>query len=235
MTSTELSFVRNEIDLIKFNLINLAQLLKENKVAEAKRFEIFYNQMRERFEKIEDWNEDTRKPKNIEALPNILKFIKTEYIQKQINIDCLTSDFITNYKAKSGDTSSRQRIGRYLKQIGVIPIKNSKNQGYNYRKTFKELEEIYTSKNWMDEEIEFSLSENNSEYGEEDEILQLKKENELLKKQINEQNNKPKIKKIIKKKVIDKEPPVKEIKKEEEKDEGIDFDDCEQQLINLKQ
>ena len=233
MTSTELSFVRNEIDLIKFNLINLAQLLKENKVAEAKRFEIFYNQMLERFEKIEDWNEDTRKPKNIEALPNILKFIKTEYIQKQINIDCLTSDFITNYKAKSGDKSSPQRIGRYLKQIGVIPIKNSKNQGYNYRKTFKELEEIYTSKNWMDEEIELCLTENNLE---EDEILQLKKENELLKKQIAEQNNKPKIKKIIKKKVIDKETPANEnSKKEEEEDEGIDFDDCEQQLINLKQ
>lgn len=233
MTSTELSFVKNEIDLIKFNLINLAQLLKENKAAEAKRYDIFYNQMLERFKKIEDWNEDTRKPKIIEDLPNILKFIKTEYIQKQINIDCLTSDFITNYKAKSGDTSSPQRIGRYLKQIGVIPIKNSKNQGYNYRKTFKELEEIYTSKNWMDEVIELCLTENNLE---EDEILQLRKENELLKKQIAEQNNKPKIKKIIKKKVIDKETPANEnSKKEEEEDEGIDFDDCEKQLINLKQ
>ena len=223
--------------------------------------EIFYNQMLERFKKLEDWNEDimpfttTRKQKIIEALPNILKFIKTEYIQKQINIDCLTSDFITNYKAKSGDKSSPQRIGRYLKQIGVIPIKNSNNQGYNYRKTFKELEEIFTSKNWIDEEIEFCVTENNSEYGEEDEILQLRKENELLKMKIIEQN-KSKIKKIVKEKVIDKNPSKieeedeeeeeekeeeeeeeeeeqKEEAEEEEEEEAIDFDDCEIQLKML--
>ena len=57
-----------------------------------------------------------------------------------------------------------------LTELGIKPIKNSKNLGYNYKKTAKDLYDIFKSKNWIDECIDVINEDNNIEISE-DEIL----------------------------------------------------------------
>lgn len=122
--------------------------------------EIFYNEMKERFKTLKDWNEDkmpfteSRKLKIIEALPQLYKYIKEHFILTNTNINMRTDIFLSEYRNLTKDKTSNQKIGRMLGEIGIKAIKNSKNNGYNYKLSSKELLEIFKSKDWIDETID---------------------------------------------------------------------------------
>ena len=94
------------------------------------------------------------KIKIIEALPKIYKYLKTNYLipNKDLNED--TKSFLTNYATISGDKQSTNQIGRLLKTIGVEIIKQSNNQGYKYKMTCVDMYKYYQSKQWIDEEVD---------------------------------------------------------------------------------
>ena len=122
--------------------------------------EQMYNDMKERFKTLDTWNEDvmpfteTRKIKIIEALPQFYKYIKEQFILTNTDINCRTNDFLDEYRLITKDKTSNQKIGRMLSELGIKPIKNSNNNGYNYRITCKDLYKIFKDKNWIDETID---------------------------------------------------------------------------------
>lgn len=85
------------------------------------------------------------------------------------------------------DKTSLQKLGRYIKALGITPIKLSKNAGYKYMKSSKELLEVYKAKKWMDDEVDLINPETSTKKDSFDvyeENVKLKTEIEELKKQL---------------------------------------------------
>ncbi len=205
----------------------LNKAIKTNGVLET-----FYNDMNERFKTLENWNEDnmpfteTRKMKIIEALPRLYKYIKEHYISYNRDINVRTNEFLEEYKLITKDSTSPQKLGRLLKDIGITPKKNSNNNGYNYIKSSKDLLEIFKSKNWIDDIVDVinDIDDKNKEdsddldhgvdYEDEKTSAQKDLEKALLKiKELEEiiENSKKETNKIIKSTKI-----IKEIKQDDE-------------------
>jgi hypothetical protein len=145
---------------------------------------------------IDKWNEDiipeteTRNQKLIEGLSPFYKYIKEQYILTDKDINQKTDEFFLEYRMNTKDKTSTQKLGRYLTILGIKPVKLSKNAGYKYVKTSKELLEVYQSKKWMDEENDlinpekavkadsFDVYEENAEL--KDQIEELKKQIQQL-------------------------------------------------------
>lgn len=89
--------------------------------------------MLERFENLKEWNEDeipmteTKKVKMIEALPVLYKWIKETYVLNNEGIDIGTGLFYEKYFNETKDRTSKNKIGKYLKKIGIVPINVKKN------------------------------------------------------------------------------------------------------------
>lgn len=121
----------------------------------------FYEDMKTRFTKLDEWNEDiipettTRTSKLIEALPTFYKYIKEQFILKDIDLNARTDQFLEEYRMATKDRTSNNKLGRYLSTIGIKPIKMSKNAGYKYKMTAKELYKIFDEKKWIDNTIDF--------------------------------------------------------------------------------
>jgi len=120
----------------------------------------FYEDMKTRFTKLDEWNEDiipettTRTSKLIDALPTFYKYIKEQFILKDIDLNARTDQFLEDYKMVTKDRTSNNKLGRYLSSIGIKPIKMSKNAGYKYKMTAKELYKIFDERKWIDETID---------------------------------------------------------------------------------
>ena len=71
-------------------------------------------------------NTESRQMKIIEALPMIYKYLKEQYILKNININQRTDEFLSEYRLVTKDKTSNQKIGRYLTKLGITSIKNTK-------------------------------------------------------------------------------------------------------------
>jgi hypothetical protein len=114
--------------------------------------------MMKRYQTLNNWNEDIapetkfKKTKIIEALPNLYKYLKENFILKNIDLDKKTDVFIDDYQKHTLDKSSKQAIGRLLTKINITPIKLSGNAGYKYKKTCQELIFEYNKNNWIDDE-----------------------------------------------------------------------------------
>ena len=163
---------------------------------------LFYQDMMSRFKTLDNWNEDkvpetkTKQLKLIEALPMILKHIKETYILKNVNLDKRTNNFFEDYYVVSKDKTSKQKLGRDLKSIGIIPIKQS-DSTYKYKRTHEELRQTYELKKWIDEENDVVNACDDDDYdngvNKKDQSVpmvlksafeQLREENEQLKKKL---------------------------------------------------
>lgn len=122
--------------------------------------EHFYNQMKLRYDKL-DWNEDnmpfteSRKLKIIEALPQLYKYIKEQFILTNIDINMRTDEFLEEYRLITKDKTSNQKLGRLLTAIDIVSSKNSNNMGYNYKKSANDLLKIFEERKWIDAEVDF--------------------------------------------------------------------------------
>ena len=174
----------------------------------------FYQDMLERFKTLDKWNEDimpetvSRDTKIIEALPTFYKYIKEQYILTETDLNIKTDEFFIEYRLHSKDKTSTQKLGRYIKALDIKPIKLSKNAGYKYQKSSKELYDIYKAKKWIDEEVDLINPENPNKKptAEEDDFKskyeELLKQNEELKKQLQQLQQPPKAPKQTKNVVI---------------------------------
>jgi hypothetical protein len=158
----------------------------------------FYQEMKERFSRIHDWNEDitpmttTKKNKIIESLPMLYKYIKDKYILKRVDLKSKTNIFLEEYTTTTKDRATKQRLGRDLKRIGIVPRKLA-NGSYIYEKTHKELRAVFEKNLWIDDLNDVDIVDdsdceedvNDCEYGIE------KKDDDvaLLKKQLQEALN----------------------------------------------
>jgi hypothetical protein len=129
----------------------LAKALQSKNVQAA-----FYNKMIERFKTLNNWNEEkvpdtkSNQIKIIEGLPAIYKYIKERYILKNKSISIKTVDFYVNYFKNSNDRTSKNKIGKYLKRINIVPNKKSDNS-YDYNFNSKSLLELFKKNLWIDE------------------------------------------------------------------------------------
>jgi hypothetical protein len=120
----------------------------------------FYEDMKTRFTKLDEWNEDiipetsTRNSKLIEALPTLYKYIKEQFILKDIDLNSKTDQFLEEYRMMTKDRTTNNKLGRYLGSLGIKPIKMSKNAGYKYKMTAKELYKIFDERKWIDDTID---------------------------------------------------------------------------------
>jgi hypothetical protein len=174
----------------------------------------FYQDMLERFNTLDKWNEDimpetaARDSKIIEALPTFYKYIKEQYILTETDLNVKTDEFFIEYRLHSKDKTSTQKLGRYIKALDIKPIKLSKNAGYKYQKSSKELYDIYKAKKWIDEEVDLINPENPNKKptAEEDDFKskyeELLKQHEELKKQLQQLQQPPKATKQAKNVVI---------------------------------
>ena len=203
------------LDISEENIGNDAYFKKLIKAIKSDNvLENFYNEMMERFKNICNiWNEDImpetelRKLKIIEALPQLYKYIKEEFILRNLGIEERTDTFLQEYKMITKDRTSPQKIGRMLKEIGIVSIKLNNNAGYKYKISKEDLLKVFQDKKWMDETIDLinddGLRNNNKQLDGDDENLKLI---ETLKQQLQEaqnkikelENKKKKPKKIIK-------------------------------------
>jgi hypothetical protein len=159
----------------------------------------------ERFKTLDKWNEDimpetaTRYSKIIEALPTFYKYIKEQYILTETDLNVKTDEFFIEYRLHSKDKTSTQKLGRYIKALDIKPIKLSKNAGYKYQKSSKELYDIFKAKKWIDEEVDLINPENpNKKSTFDDEVDYKCKYEEALKRieQLEKQLQQPKPKSI---------------------------------------
>ena len=143
---------------MKSNVPYFTKLTKAIKKEEVKT--AFYMEMMARFETLNDWNEDiipmskTKQSKMIDALPSLYKFLKEYYILKSKSLDIRTDDFFELYEYETKDRTSKQKLGKLLKKINIVPIKVKKGnvQCYHYRKTHDELLEEFNKNSWIDDE-----------------------------------------------------------------------------------
>ena len=121
----------------------------------------FYEDMKTRFSTLDEWNEDiipetiTRNSKLIDALPTLYKYIKEQFILKDIDLNARTDQFLEEYRIATKDRTSNNKLGRYLTSLGIKPIKMSKNAGYKYKMSAKELYKIFDERKWIDNTIDF--------------------------------------------------------------------------------
>jgi hypothetical protein len=168
-------------DIVYFTKLNKAVANEEVQLA-------FYHDMMERFRTLDDWNEDimpmsnTRKQKIIEALPRLYKYIKEEYILKQIDLNEKTVDFFEHYKYITKDNTSKEKLGRLLTKLNIKPTKVNKDkvQYYIYKASWKDLKELFEKNIWLDDMTD--LDNVNTD----DVMYQRDEEIELLKKRIKE-------------------------------------------------
>ena len=119
---------------------------------------LFYHEMMKRYQTLNNWNEDIapetkfKKTKIIEALPSLYKYLKENFILKNIDLDKKTDVFLEDYQKHTLDKSSKQALGRLLSKINITPIKLSGNAGYKYKKSCEELISEYNKNNWMDDD-----------------------------------------------------------------------------------
>jgi hypothetical protein len=150
--------------------------------------QLFYQKLLKRFADLKNWNEEvvpetkSKAIKVMEALPIIFKFVKENYILKKVNKEMETKDFFAMYYKQTGDKSTKQKLGRNLKMIGIEPIKRSDNK-YVYKYHYDSLLEIYTAKNWIDE-LTDHIVEERADDDENDYDIPLDKQIESLKNEI---------------------------------------------------
>lgn len=199
----------------------LAKILSDNNI-----LLIFYEDMIERFKTLDNWNEDilpvteSNKTKIIEGLPQIYKYLKEHFIINKKDLNMRTDLFLSEYRLVTKDKTSNQKLGRYLTKLGIVGIKNSKNQGYNYKMTADEMLKVYQDNNWMDDNIDFinadktTTTKGEIEYEEEKikyisnkdiEIRGLKQQIEDLRVQLLRKPLVPKTDKHIQEEIITKE------------------------------
>jgi hypothetical protein len=204
-------------DIAYFTKLNKAVANEEVQLA-------FYHDMMERFQTLDNWNEDimpmsnTRKQKIIEALPRLYKYIKEEYILKQVELNENTVDFFEDYKFVTKDNTSKEKLGRLLTKLNIKPIKvnktvdkNKKIQYYIYKASWEELKELFEQNNWLDDMTDLdNVNSDNVMYQRDEEIKSLENqmkemscERDLWKRRYDE----------IYKKVTEKSDPPKEKKK----------------------
>lgn len=197
----------------------------------------FYQDMMERYETLKNWNEDimpmskTRMQKITESLPKLYKYLKEEYILRQKDMEILTKRFFPLYAGHTNDNTSKEKLGRMLTKLGILPIKVKKGklQYYVYRVSHAELKEKFEKNGWIDDNVDLfedeikddtddaylegvdtsdkSINQNLFLKNEND---RLKKELEKLKKQLggNKLNKKPEYEELI----IPKFKPLPELK-----------------------
>lgn len=139
--------------------------------------------------------------KIIEALPQVIKFIKKEYLFEMRGIDTTTDDFILEYELNNPrDKSNKSTLGHYLGELGIERkrVINKDFQGYKYLLGYEKLKENFLNKNWLTDEekedIEIKEKVNNDNKNPFDNGVNetnqdkpdYKKENEELKKKLKE-------------------------------------------------
>jgi hypothetical protein len=121
--------------------------------------------MIKRFKTLNDWNEDivpiskTKQGKIIEALPKLYKYIKEHYILKEEDLNEKTNEFFDDYYKISKDLTSKEKLGRELKKLGIVTQKvnegKNKAQYYVYKATWKALRELFEKEHWIDDDVDF--------------------------------------------------------------------------------
>ena len=207
--------------------VKIAKILKDQNI-----LLMFYEDMIERFKTLDNWNEDilpmteSKKTKIIEALPQIYKYLKEHYIVPRKDLNMRTDLFLSEYRLVSKDKTSNQKLGRYLTKIGIVGIKNSKNQGYNYKMTAEDMLKCFQTNEWMDDKIDFINPDdpndvNNSEFCFEEEKVKLVSNHQIEIRQLKSQIDDLRVqlaRKSIIPKTIEKEVEVeqRELKDDEE-------------------
>jgi len=188
--------------------------------------------MMKRFATLRNWNEDieitteNKLAKIIESLPQFHRYIKENYVLKNLGFTEKTNDFLQNYfKRTPTDRTSKIQIGRYLKSMGVEPKKRAENkkdgvkQHYIYEVKNKELYDVFIKNKWINESVDVVDDENYEDEKEKDvELNEMETRLEVLKREAEE------LELSIKKKKEEKEKKAEgkeENEKEEEKPTSI--------------
>jgi hypothetical protein len=186
---------------------------------------LFYEDMEARvLNQCSKWNEDikpfssSKQEKLIETLPRVLKYIKDEFVLKNIDLDLTTTKFFEMYYQKTGDRTSKQKINKELIKVGinVKKIRDGDKTYSVYRVDASELYKNYEKCGFIDNDLEYiDDNQDNTEKTKYKELQQKYKEleekyNELLESKKNKIVEPAKTRKlIIKKPKIE----VKEIRK----------------------
>ena len=136
----------------------------------------FYQLIMKRYATLTNWNEDieitteNKLAKIIESLPQFHKFIKENYVLKNLGFTAKTNEFFENYfKRTPTDRTSKIQIGKYLKSMGVEPKKIAENkkdgikQHYIYEVKNKELYDVFIKNKWINETVDVINDENYEE------------------------------------------------------------------------
>ena len=112
------------------------------------------------------------KVKIIESLPKSVKFIKSEYLMKGLDLNETCNDLFDEYKRKH--PSEKIHITTFGYNLGLLDITskrimNKEFNGRKYIKSYAELKEAFITKNWLlDEELEdleiMEQTKGNSQY-----------------------------------------------------------------------
>ena len=138
----------------------LTKVLKKREIAK-----LFYEDMKERFETVcQDWNEDEKidttafKERIIESLPKFICWLKDNYALTQASFDRPTTQLFQEYfECYPKDRTSKQRISKLLKKVGVISKKKKVGRGKTancYSWDGKELYQRFVKNGWIDEELD---------------------------------------------------------------------------------
>ena len=124
--------------------------------------EAYYKFLWKRYEDTKHFNFDkkptsnTRSEKIASSIPRIYKYIKEYYIIPRLDLNERTSNFFQEYYNHSGDKSSKVKLGKKLKDIGIEREKkkvHGKTQN-KFIKSHQELYNLFKKRHYICEEYE---------------------------------------------------------------------------------
>lgn len=143
---------------------DLTYFTKLNNILKNKKIEkLFYEDLMIRFKsKCTSWNEDitpettAKQEKLICSLPTFTKWFKDSYALRKKDLNMKQPEFFDDYYRETKDKTSKIKIGKILKSLGIHPITKTTDD-----KTFKQYEatgeSIYQSfmnNKWIDENVD---------------------------------------------------------------------------------
>jgi hypothetical protein len=128
-------------------------------------------------------------------LPNVLKFVKSEYVLQKKDLIISRKDLFEEFKMNSDfedrHINSQYKFNQIFREANIKEkrVNINKTQTIMFKYKHKELLKIFKDKNWITELDEFVENTDNREPSMEALVLKLKEENKKLKKEIREFKN----------------------------------------------
>ena len=93
-------------------------------------------------------------------------WVKDQYVLHSNGIDCKTKELFECYYRQTKDRTSKQKLGKYIKQLGIrtVDVKKETKRYFKYVISAPDLLQAYRDNEWIDEEVDLIDDDSDDEF-----------------------------------------------------------------------